>query len=96
MQIITGINKMAKKEELKTFNMRIPYELLHFLKMQAANEQVSMTHIILKAVDEHRQILNAGYEVKKEEKKSVNIDQNELNNIMSALNNAQKIIKNMS
>ncbi len=86
---------MKKKEELKTFNMRMPIEIWKFLKMEAAREQVSMTHLIVKAVEDHRKILEAGYVLKNETKK-VSIEQKELNSIMSALKNAQKLINNMS
>lgn len=86
---------MKEKEELKTFNMRLPYEIWKFLKMQAATEQVSMTHIIVKAVNDHRKILDSGYVLKNETKK-VSIEQKELNNIMSALKNAQNLINNIS
>ena len=86
---------MKKKEELKTFNMRLPIEIWKFLKMEAAREQVSMTHLIVKAVEDHRKTLEAGYVLKNETKK-ISIEQKELNSIMSALKNAQNLINNMS
>lgn len=86
---------LREKEELKTFNMRIPYEMWKYLKLLAAEQQVSMTHIVLKCIDEHRKLIDAGYVDKAPEKK-VQIEQKELNNIMSALKNAQSIISNMS
>ena len=86
---------MSKKDELKNFNMRMPIEVWKFLKMEAAKEQVSMTHIIIEAVEDHKKILEAGYVLKNESKK-VSIEQKELNSIMSALRNAQNLINNMN
>jgi len=88
---------MKQKDEikLKPFNMRMPHEIWNFLKIEAAKEQVSMTHIIVKSVEAHRKRLEAERVLKNETKK-VFIEQKELNSIMSALKNAQNLIDNMS
>lgn len=85
---------LVEKEKLKTFNMRIPYQVWKYLKLVAAEQQVSMTSIILKCIDEQSKRGDADH-VSKQVEKKVEIDQKELNDIMSALKSAHSVISNM-
>lgn len=50
---------MAKdNNELKTFNMRMPKELWMFLKKTAAQQEVSMTEIIVRCVAKYKKKLD--------------------------------------
>lgn len=41
-------------KEYKTFNMRLPIETWRFLKIEAARQDVHMTHLIFEAVDKFK------------------------------------------
>ncbi len=46
---------MRKSDQnIKTFNMRIPKEMWMFLKQTAAQQEVSMTEIIVRCVDKYK------------------------------------------
>jgi predicted HicB family RNase H-like nuclease len=47
--------KMAKEnKDIKTFNMRMPKDMWMFLKMKAADQEVSMTDIIVRCVGKYK------------------------------------------
>lgn len=47
------------KEEIKTFNMRIPRDIWLFLKKTSADQDISMTEIIVRCVDKYKKRLES-------------------------------------
>jgi len=45
---------IKKHTAIKTFNMRMPRDLWIFLKKTAAEQEVSMTDIIIRCVDKYK------------------------------------------